>query len=117
MVIIKTSATEVSIQAVSPPLGVQFVRTPGDAGTAAYLSVSATAVDGAAQAGAEGGVGLAAGAAAAAGVAAAAGEAAAAGVAAGEAAMVAGVAAGVAAMGEAAIVGADGAGLGVASCA
>ena len=40
MVIISTRAIEVSIQAVSPELGVHFVSTAGFAGTAAYLSVS-----------------------------------------------------------------------------
>ena len=59
MVIISTSATEVSIQAVSPPeLGVQFVSTAGTAGTAAYLSVASSAATAAAQAGVAGGGGL-----------------------------------------------------------
>ena len=41
-----TRATEVSIHAVSPPLGVQFVSTAGTAATAAYLSVSGDRGDG-----------------------------------------------------------------------
>ena len=57
-----------SIQAVSPLLGVQFVSAAGTAGTAAYLSVSGMAAEPSAQAGVDGGAGLAAaGAAAAAG--------------------------------------------------
>ncbi len=51
MVIISTRATEVSIHAVSPPEGVQFVMTAGTAGTAAYLSVASIAATAAAQAG------------------------------------------------------------------
>src|SRR5580698_4494178 len=77
MVIISTRATEVSIQAVSPPEGVQFVTTAGTAATAAYLSVASTAATAAAQAGVAGGAGLAAAGAAVAAGAAAAGAAAA----------------------------------------
>src|SRR5580658_4060774 len=78
MVIIRTRATDVSIQAVSPPLGVQFVSTAGTAATAAYLSVSGTAATAPAHAGTVGGGGFADGAGvAAAGAAGAAGPAAA----------------------------------------
>src|SRR3984957_3367589 len=65
MVIIRTRAIEVSIQAVSPELGEHFVRTAGTAATAAYLSVASTAETATAQEGIAGGAGLAAGAAAA----------------------------------------------------
>ncbi len=86
-----TSATDVSIQAVSPPLGVQFVSTAGTAATAANLSVSATAALAAAQAGVAGGGGFAAAAAGAgAAGAASAGAAGAAGAAAAGASVVAG---------------------------
>ena len=64
MVIISTSATEVSIQAVSPPRRRAVRQNGGNRGTAAYLSVSGTAATAAAQAGVAGGAGLAAGAAA-----------------------------------------------------
>src|SRR5271170_5568904 len=67
-----TSATEVSIHAVSPPLGVQLVSTAGTAATAAYLSVSATAATAPAHAGTAGGGGFADAAAGAAGAAGAA---------------------------------------------
>src|SRR5271154_510214 len=60
-------AIEVSIHAVSPLLGVQFVRTAGTAGTAAYLSVASIAATAPAQAGTDGGGGLAAAGAGAAG--------------------------------------------------
>src|SRR5208282_5053485 len=85
-----TRATEVSIHAVSPPLGVQFVRTAGTAATAAYLSVSGIAATAPAQAGTAGGAGFAD----AAGVAGAAGAAVAgaAGAAAAGASVVAGAA-------------------------
>src|SRR5208282_3691024 len=84
-----TRATEVSIHAVSPPLGVQFVSTAGTAATAAYLSVSGTAALAAAHAGVAGGGGFAATAAGA----ASAGAAGAAGAAAAGASVVAGAAA------------------------
>src|SRR5271170_3731717 len=90
-----TSATDVSIHAVSPPLGVQLVSTAGTAATAAYFSVSGTAATAPAHAGTAGGGGFADAAAGAAGAAgaAAAGAAGAAGAAAAGASVVAGAAA------------------------
>src|SRR5258708_3063330 len=42
----RTRATEVIIQAVSPLLGVHWVSLPGEAGTAAVVAVAATAAVG-----------------------------------------------------------------------